>query len=674
MTADRFNVDSIPKRARGGAPPFRFSLAWERLSVWCSDRTGHPKRLLPTNQDAAHKGRRYIKTENALASHFLLVLLLASGGCFDALTRRTDRQIYDLISERQQAALGETSDARIEDASPDKKDDRMYRFNPRPVAPGIPEVFKKPQEGMESAARTDAGQMAEPVDASTVTPTAESSPAPPGTGTVPNPLGVIPWQQSAVSELSPRFFPEGTAIQVFSLHDALGYAMRHSRTFQDAKEDLYLAALALTLERHLWTPQFVATVRADYLNAGQDASFDQALSAVSEASVTQRLPWGGNVSARVIGNLMRDLTDHVTTGETGQTILSAELPLLRGAGPSAFESRYQAERDLIYAVRQYEQFRRAFVVEVASSYFELQGLRSAVNNTYVSYESRKHDAQRAEFIENVGQAREISEAPRAKSSLRQAEAGLISSKEVYVSALDRFKVFLGMAVEASLDVVSQDEDQESKDIDILLREVDQDTAIETALKLRLDLLNALDQVDDERRGVRVAKNAILPDLNADGNVTLDTNPDKLGTFEYDTTERTDWRAGIELRMDDRKRERNAYRQAQVILRRAERNYQLQADNIRVEIRRAMRRIAQQANLRAIQELNVAENEFRAAAAREQFNLGKSTNQDVVDAENDLLAARNDLSQAVAAYRVAILEFRRETGTLRVTDEGVISTE
>jgi len=596
------------------------------------------------------------------------------GGCFDTLSRRTDRQVYDLITERQQAALGETSDAHIEEPNSDEKGERMYRFNPRPVEPGIPEAFKKPKEGMESPARPDAGHMAEPIDPSAATTLAEPGAAPPGTGAVPDPLSVIPWQQSAVAELSTRFFPEGTAIEVFSLHDALGYAMRHSRTFQDAKEDLFLAALALTLERHLWTPQFVATVGAEYLNAGQDEDFDQAFNAVSEASVTQRLPWGGNVSARVIGNLMRDLSDHVTTGETGQTILSAELPLLRGAGPSAYESRYQSERNLIYAVRQFEQFRRAFVVEVASSYFELQGLRSAVYNTFVSYESRKLDAERAEFIESVGQAREISESPRAKSSLRQAEAGLISSKEVYMSALDRFKVFLGMSVETPLDVVSQEEDQESKDIDILLREVDQETAIDTALKLRLDLLNALDQVDDERRGVRVAKNAILPDLNADGSVALDTNPDKLGTFEYDTTERTDWRAGIQLRMDDRKRERNAYREAEIILRRAERNYELQADNVRVEVRRAMRRIAQQANLRAIQELNVAENEFRAAAAREQFNLGKSTNQDVVDAENDLLAARNDLARAVAAYRVAVLEFRRETGTLRVTDAGAIVTD
>lgn len=598
-----------------------------------------------------------------------LVLLLPLG-CIDALNKRTDRQIYDLIAERQQAALGETTDARIEEPSDGESNERMYRFNPRPLEPGVPAAFTQSPD----AARNSAGETPEAQAADATPVTTSDSQDRTGLADIAEPQDTVPAPEPIVAELSPHLFPDGAGVTVFSLHDAIGYAMRHSRTFQDAKEDLYLAALALTLERHLWTPQFVAAVRADYLNAGQDESFDQALNAVSEASVTQRLPWGGEVSARVLGNLMRDLSDHVTTGETGQTILAANLPLLRGAGPSAYESRYQAERELVYAVRRFEQFRRAFVVDVASAYFALQGQKTAVYNTYVSYESRKKDAERAEFIESVGQAREISEAPRAKSSLRQSEASLVSSKEQYVSALDRFKVFLGMRVDTPLDVVSQDEDQDSKDIDLLLRDVDQTTAIETGLKYRLDLLNTLDQVDDQRRGVRVAKNAILPDLDLDGSVNLDTNPDKLGTFEYDTTERSDWRAGIQLRVDDRKRERNAYRESQVILRRAERAYELQADNVRVEVRRAMRRITQQAKLREIQELNVAENEFRVAAAREQFNLGKSTNQDVVDAENDLLAARNDLATAVAAYRIAILEFRRETATLRVTDEGVIATD
>ena len=38
-------------------------------------------------------------------------------------------------------------------------------------------------------------------------------------------------------------------------------------------------------------------------------------------------------------------------------------------------------------------------------------------------------------------------------------------------------------------------------------------------------------------------------------------------------------------------------------------------------------------------------------------------------DGDLLSARNGLASAMADYRIAILEFRLDTGTLRVTDEG-----
>ncbi len=38
---------------------------------------------------------------------------------------------------------------------------------------------------------------------------------------------------------------------------------------------------------------------------------------VSQIAVEQRLPYGGEVTARVLNTLMRDLTNHVTTAKRG---------------------------------------------------------------------------------------------------------------------------------------------------------------------------------------------------------------------------------------------------------------------------------------------------------------------------------------------------------------------
>ncbi len=571
----------------------------------------------------------------------LIPAVLLVSGCRSWLIDRTDRNVYALIAERQQDALGITSDARIGPESGDPgPGDRMYRFNPRPVDPEIPESFRKLRQSAEPA-------------------TKETNEASDGNN-----------EPSAETRMSPSVFGDNQLgeVFVFGLHDALDYAMRHARDLQDAKEDLYLAALDLSLERHLWTPQFAASAQTIYQDFEETTSLDRALTTVSEAAVTQRLPLGGELSAKIIHSLMRDVSDRVSKGESGQMILAAQIPLLRGAGRAAYESRYASERELIYAVRRYERFRRSFLVEVAADYFSLQQAKASIANTFRSYENRKRDWERAEFIHRMGRSRDVFEAPRAKSNFRLAEASLVSAKERYESALDRFKILLGMPVDTLLDVVDQDRDEESKALDSLLPDIDEVAAVEVALQYRLDLLNIADQVDDGRRGVAVAKNRILPDLEITGSATFDSDPDQLRALNY-RKERTTWQGGVQLGIDDRQSERSAHRSALVSLRQAQRGHERFIDTVRADVRRALRRIAQQENLRMIQMLNVRENELRADAARAQYELGMSTNQDVVDAENDLLGARNEYAAAVAAYRVAILEFRRDTGTLLVTDDG-----
>lgn len=55
-----------------------------------------------------------------------------------------------------------------------------------------------------------------------------------------------------------------TGFKVLSLEKALEIAVRNSRTYQNEKEILYLAALSLTLDRHRFGPRFSAGARGDY--------------------------------------------------------------------------------------------------------------------------------------------------------------------------------------------------------------------------------------------------------------------------------------------------------------------------------------------------------------------------------------------------------------------------
>ncbi len=76
-------------------------------------------------------------------------------------------------------------------------------------------------------------------------------------------------------------------------------------------------------------------------------------------------------------------------------ILEANIPLLRGAGPAAFESRYQGERDLIYATRSFETVRRNLAVDIAGDYFDLQQARQQIANSTRTIDSLAKEVGRS---------------------------------------------------------------------------------------------------------------------------------------------------------------------------------------------------------------------------------------------------------------------------------------
>ena len=151
---------------------------------------------------------------------------------------------------------------------------------------------------------------------------------------------------------------------------------------------------------------------------------------------------------------------------------------------------------------------------------------------------------------------------------------------------------------------------------------------------------------------------------------MTTDPNKPSTVEYNT-ERTTWRGLLELEIPlDRKEERNQFRSAWIDLRRAERRYEEFADQVRAEVRRALRQIGLAQTTLVIQQESIAINEFRAAQAYDLWRFGRApSNRDKIEAENDLRDARNVYANARAAYRRTILEFLLASGTLRVGDDG-----
>lgn len=559
------------------------------------------------------------------------LLLFVLPGC-QHLLDETDKQVYSLIEQRQQQAIGIRSDARIARGDARIGADRSgYAFVPDPADPQVPQDFTR-------RATT------QPASRSTTYPTTTQ--------------GVSAASGPATTQASTTVEADEANVLRFELRDCLKYAFRHSREYQSAKEDLYLSALALTLERHLWTPTWVAKLDAEY---DYVRDFDRSMQAVAEVAVTQRLPYGGEVTARVIDTLVRDVGNHVTTTEKGRYSLEASVPLLRGAGRVAYESRYQAERDLTYAVRRFERFRREFAVSVASDYYNLLQRKQQIENTQKKADSNRDSFERDKALFDAGRAT-VLDVQRTKQEELVATNQVLVTTEAYQSLLDQFKITLGMPIGQRLALTEAE-------LDVPLPSVPEQRAIEVALKSRLDLLNTRGRIDDARRQVLVARNGLLPDLDLRGQVAAETEPDILDLTAFENS-RTSWQGGVTLNLPvERKEELNRYRSSLVSWRRAERQYQLATDQVSQEVRRALRQIEQAQVTLQIQQMGMELSENRRAYAEFAFREGLLSNRDVVEAENDLLNARNAYAAAQAGLRVAILDFRRDTGTLRTDDEG-----
>jgi len=555
--------------------------------------------------------------------------------------RQTDRDVAALIRERQHAAVQHavTIDA------------------------GSPALPPTAGQGARAPAGRTSSRRLPPGFA---TPSAQPEPQP---TTASSPAGA---GESATSQ------PITRRAQVFTLTDALAYAQQHQREFQTAHEELYLAALSLTLERHLWTPVFASHLQTVYGNYGEARNFDQAMRFVADLSVSQRLPYGGEATAKAVSTLIRDVKKTITAQEGSTIELGLKVPLLRGAGHVAREELIRLERELTYAVRTFERYRRRQLVEVAQAYFELLRSKQQIRDAEERLESARYDYALADGFERAGQRSRL-DTQRAELALLEAENSLEQSREAFRAQADQFKLLIGMPLDEPLGR------EDLEDIETIERNIeagvypllqppaateDESYAVATALARRLDLLTAQDLIDDARRGVDVSRNALLPNLQWDSSLTFRTDPAhyNLGRFHVDSA---NWLTQLTLELPlERTAERNALRRSLIQLRAAQREVEAQAERIRAEVRGIVNRLRLQERTLRIQQQSVEVAARQREFAQDRFERGEIDNRDKVEADRALFAARNALNQAKTARWALLLQFRLATETLLIDENGI----
>ena len=465
---------------------------------------------------------------------------------------------------------------------------------------------------------------------------------------------------------SPNDIQIGKAIpsgSVLSLAQAVAIGTAHNRDYQTQKELLYTTALDLRLTRHIFETQYFGG-----FSGGYDADWnDEVVGVEGNLGFNRLLATGTFISAQISAAWLDVLSGNMEGGLASVLTATVTQPLLRGADRKVVtENLTQAERDVLYQIRLFNRFRKTFVVSIITQYYRVLERDRRTKIAEDNYDTIAGLYERVEKLANVGRL-PLLELDRMYQEKIIASDTYVQALKEHESLLDLFKITLG--VPTTTEIRLDESNLETlKTAGMHDPDFEEDEALETALYQRLDLTNSADAVIDARRNVYVAADALGADLNIVGttNVASQKQGSRLTMQAAD-----DYTVDFELSLPfDRVAEQNVYRKALITLNQRQREYDLAADTIKMEIRQAYRDLKEATERYALQSegLHLAQERFRKTALLMQY--ARASSRRVLDAQDALFDAQNEATNALVDYAIAVLNFYRDTGALQVLPDGM----
>ena len=494
-----------------------------------------------------------------------------------------------------------------------------------------------------------------------------------------------------------------------TLIQALQIGARNSFDYQTQKETVFQSALDLELERYAFRNIFVGQVQT-LLNT--DTTGDRTVSGTvtsGNIGVTRKFQSGAELST----SLAIDLANLLTLGGASATGLAGDasisIPLLRGSGSHIVaEPLTQAERNTVYAIWNFEKYKKEFAVNTASKYLSVLQRLDSIINSETDYHSRIESAKRSRRLADAGRIQEI-EVDQAVQNELNARERWIAATQSYKKQLDFFKTFLGLPPDAAVELdpnelkvlaasMSQlinenveenkllDGNQPAADNELvnLLEpdyknigpyEMEEAVAIKLAFDNRYDLKTADGKVYDAQRAVVVAADALGAELTLLGSATIGSRRDKVSDATSDNARFVGNRGLFSalLTLDlplDRTQESIDYRNSFISLEQTVRDVQILEDKIKTDVRNALRDLLQARENMYIQAKAVSVAQKRVKSVNMFLDAGRAQIRDLLEAQDALLSAQNALTASVVDYRTAELNIQRDMGVLQVDEKGL----
>lgn len=495
--------------------------------------------------------------------------------------------------------------------------------------------------------------------------------------------------QTARTDTKPIIAVAGPKPLQITLIEALQIGARNSRDYQQRKELVFQAALALDLERDDFRNSFAGAI-AMSLNHDIESSVI-GTNTEPDASISRTLKSGASISSGIALDLVRLLTHDESSSLGIVTDISISIPLLAGSGKHIItENLTQAQHNILYELWNFERHKQSYAVQIASQYFSVLTSLDQIDNAKNNLDDLEKSAERARDHAEAGRLSEIDK-DRANQDVLRGRERWINAIASYESNLDRFKIHIGLPADANIQIsrdelitlsneaktsIAVDQTTNSDDVQSIAGpfEIDPRDGITIALEHRLDMKKSLMTVEDAQRGVVIAADALRAGLNLTGNASMGNSRSTGSANEPNAKlrpEQGQYSLGLDFDLPwDKTEERNRYRNSLIQLEQAIRSVQSLEDNIKLDIRSNLRELQRTRQNYMIQTEAVQLAEQRVEREDIMVSEGRAENRDLLDALEDRTNAQNALTQSLVSYRMAELNLQRDMGVLEVNEKGL----
>lgn len=456
-----------------------------------------------------------------------------------------------------------------------------------------------------------------------------------------------------------------------SLKEAVKLAVERNL---EVKAELYNAAQA---------ESDIRKYRAIYeMHLTADASYDQSRTyaptingGLNQKAFTitpgayQLLPTGGTLGLS-FDNVYRENSVAAPLGTYWESALNLTLtqPLLKNFGRDTTELNIRvAELGKDSSVKRFNSRLLYVVAQVRNEYFKLYGLREDLVSKRSSLELAKRILKDTEARVTAGVLPAM-EILNARFGVAAREKELIDAEKAVQDQSDVLQVLLQL--ESLAEIVPTDPPS------LTPYTVNIDESVKKAVASRPEIDDLKIQLASSEIQTRVAKSRTLPDLSLTSSVGLTGLADDYGR-DLERTGSGDYTAwSIGLKLDyplGNQSAENDYIKNRLKTDQIRTQLDLLNSTISSEVRSSARAVESSFKQLDVADRGMAYAEERLKAYLKKSEVGLATTKDLLDVENDLVAARTNQIRAQATYTAAVSQLWKATGELLARDGITVSS-